>query len=86
MLPLSVVAGPQKIWTGKSAILFKHCSTLLQGGTYSLIFLRAKNEEIFKKNIYFDLIQIKNSFAHFRKLKSNIKQKIVSNFILDIVL
>ena len=44
-------------------------------------FFTDKNEEKIKKNIFFDLVQIKNSFGHFRKLKSNTKQKIVSNFI-----
>ena len=75
----SLVAGPQKIWTVtlKSAIFFKLTFfNPATGGNVFFDFLRAKNEEIFKKNIYFDLIQIKNSFAHFRKLKRNIKQKL----------
>ena len=43
-----------------------------QGGTssHSLTFCKAKKEV--KKN-YFDLVQIKNSFAHFWKIKMNIK-------------
>ena len=36
-----------------------------------------------KKYFFFDLVQIKNSFGHFRKLKSNTKLKLVSNFIGD---
>ena len=38
-----------------------------------MIILKAKNEEKFKK-IYFDFVQMKNSFAHFWKIKMNIKQ------------
>ena len=73
MLPLSVVAGPQKMLTVtlKSAkIVFKkHFSSLRQGGTYSLIYLKAKNEEKFK-NIYFDLVQIKKQFCPFWENKN----------------
>ena len=46
----------------------------VKGGTYSVIFLLRLKMKRYSKNIYFDLVQIKNSFAHFRKLKSNIKQ------------
>ena len=46
-----------------------------------MIFSKAKNEEKYKKN-YFDLVQIKNSFAIFRKIKSNIlKRKKIQIFI-----
>ena len=47
------------------------------GGSVFFDFFIAKNEEKFKNNIFFDLVQIKNSFAHFRKIK-NILNKFVS--------
>ena len=47
---------------------------------YSLIFLKAKHGEKFKKVLNFDLVQIKNRFAHFQKIKKIFK-KISSNFI-----
>ena len=41
---------------------------------YSLIFLKLKNKRNSNKK-YVDLVQIKNSFAHFWKIKVNIKKK-----------
>ena len=60
-------------------IIKKHFWKLRQGRTMSLICLKAKNEVNFKKN-YFDLVQIKISFAHFWKIKMNIKQIFVFKF------
>ena len=39
-----------------------------------------------KKRIYFDLVQIKNSFAHFQKLKVIFTKKLFQILILNIVL
>ena len=68
----SLVAGPQQIWTAtlKSATT-KLLKTFLKPATGGNVFFDLKNEE--KKYIYFDLVQIKNSFAHFWKIKTNIK-------------
>ena len=88
MLPLSLVAGPLTIWsvTLKSAQFFFY-ETFLKpaiGGNIFLDFLKAKNEVLFKK-IYFDLLQIKkNSFAHFWKIKINIKQNLLKIIFLYI--
>ena len=41
------------------------------------------------ENVFFDffpLVQIKNSIVHFGKKKKNIKQILISNFLLSIVL
>ena len=77
MLPLSLVARPLKIWTVtlKSTNRF-FLKTLLKpatGGNVFSDFFKAKNEVKYKK-IYFDLVQIKNSFGNFWKIKMNIKQ------------
>ena len=61
-------------------IIKKHFWKLRQGRTMSLICLKAKNEVNLKKN-YFDLVQIKISFAHFWKIKMNIKQILFANFL-----
>ena len=51
--------------------------SLRQVGTYSLIFLKANNEEKFKK-----IIITFDSFAHFwKKKKKYIKQILISNFL-----
>ena len=54
-------------------ICFKPFRSLQQGGAYSLICFKAKN--------YFDLVQIINSFAHFWKIKINIKQNFLFYFL-----
>ena len=52
------------------------------GGRYSLIFYRAKNEEIFKKIFILTLYRSKTvlSFDHFCKIKNHTIKKI-SNFL-----
>ena len=76
MLPLSVVAGTQKMLTVTLKLFSKNIFQACDRGDvqYSLIYLKAKNEEKFK-NI-FDLVQIKNSFAHFGKIKIKKKKNI----------
>ena len=70
LFPWSQGLGYPKISNNKK---LKRFSGLWQGGTYSLIFWKGKNEEILQKHIYFDLVQIKHSFAHFRKIKNDTK-------------
>ena len=53
-----------------------------QGETYSLIVLKSKNEVKKKKKIIFTLYRTITVFAHFWKIKMNIKQIFVlSNFL-----
>ena len=49
------------------------------GGNGFFDFFKAKNEEK-KKKKYFDLVQIKKSFAHFRKIKNNTKLNLCFKF------
>ena len=83
MLPLSLVAGPQQIWTAtlKSATT-KLLKTFLKPATGGNVFFDLKNEE--KKYIYFDLVQIKNSFAHFWKIKTNLNTFFQTFFLLNV--
>ena len=52
------------------------------GGTYSSIFCKAKNKEKLKNKLYFSIVQIKISFAHFGGMKTFIKNiNIFGNFL-----
>ena len=78
MMPLSLVAGPQKIWTvTPQKKLFEACNR----EEHILWFFKGYKWRDIKRNIYFVLVQIKNSFAHFWKIKTNTEQKLLSNFL-----
>ena len=76
MLPLYLVAGPQKIWTVtlKSAHINNFFKPAI-GGNAFLDFFKAKNEENENKYLYI------KQFCPFSKNKNNIKRDFFSNYI-----
>ena len=85
MLLLSLVAGPQKIWnvTLKWANKKKN---IVKGYTWNKIcffcLFKSKNWRERGKHICVTIFYIKNRFGHFWDLQKNIKQLLISNFII----
>ena len=77
MLPLSLVEGPQKMLTvtliSAKKISSNNSFHACDVRTYSLIFLKLKVKKNSKKYLFWPCTDQKQ-FAHFRKIKSNIKQ------------
>ena len=71
LMPLSLVAGPMKIWAITLKSAHKNCfNTFLKpttGGNVFFDFLKAKNEEIFQKIFFWTLYRPKTVFPFFRK-------------------